>query len=89
MEFDPEGLRAIAKKAASKGTGARGLRSVIEEVMLEMMYEIPSRKDITEIVITKELVERGGHAFEPKPQAAPEAIPARPVTEPPTRRESA
>jgi ATP-dependent Clp protease ATP-binding subunit ClpX len=84
LQFDEEALKAIAKKASAKGTGARGLRSVIEEVMLEIMYEIPSRKDVTEVVITREMVERGGRAFE---KSTPEALPARP--ESPTRRESA
>jgi ATP-dependent Clp protease ATP-binding subunit ClpX len=84
LEFDEGSLRAIARRASAKGTGARALRSVLEELMLEIMYEIPSRKDITEITITKDIVEKGGRPFEPKPAAAPEAIP-----EPPTRRESA
>ena len=93
LEFDADALKAIAKTAAAKGTGARGLRSVIEEVMLDIMYEIPSRKDITEVTITKEMVEKG-RAFdkpdklpEKAPEKAPETIPARP--ESPTRRESA
>ena len=84
LSFEPEALRAIATKAAAKGTGARGLRSVIEEVMLEIMYDIPSCKDIKEVVITKEMVEREAKAFSlPKPVS--EALPK--VTE--ERRESA
>jgi len=68
LEFDTDALQAIATKAAAKGTGARGLRSVIEEVMLEIMYDIPSRKDIKEVRITKAMVERTSKAFaEPTP----------------------
>jgi ATP-dependent Clp protease ATP-binding subunit ClpX len=85
LNFDHEALRAIAKKAAAKGTGARGLRSVIEEVMLELMYDVPSKKEITEVTITKEMVESSVKAFDTKP-AAPETLPRQ---EPNPRRESA
>ncbi|MFH0938595.1 MAG: ATP-dependent Clp protease ATP-binding subunit ClpX [Planctomycetota bacterium] len=63
LEFEMAALKAIARKAESKGTGARGLRSVIESLMLEIMYDVPSRKDITEVVITAEMVEKGIVAF--------------------------
>jgi len=63
LSFDEDALIAIAKKASLKGTGARGLRSVIEETMLDLMYEVPSRKDITEITITKEMIENKGADF--------------------------
>jgi len=58
LEFEEGALRAIARRAAAKGTGARGLRSVVEEIMLDMMYEIPSRKDITEVCVTQAMVEQ-------------------------------
>jgi ATP-dependent Clp protease ATP-binding subunit ClpX len=86
LDFDMSALKAIAKKAAGKGTGARGLRSVIEEVMLELMYDVPSRKDVTQITITAEMVERGAPAFDAKPIAGPGHDAAR---EPGNRRESA
>ncbi|XJS11600.1 ATP-dependent Clp protease ATP-binding subunit ClpX [Aerococcaceae bacterium WGS1372] len=57
LEFEEDALRAIAREALERGTGARGLRSIIENVMLEIMYEVPSRKDIAKIIITKENVE--------------------------------
>lgn len=60
LEFEEEALQAIAKQALERGTGARGLRSIIENVMLEIMYEVPSREDIAKIIITKENVE-GAH----------------------------
>jgi ATP-dependent Clp protease ATP-binding subunit ClpX len=60
LEFDEEALKLIAKKAIERKTGARGLRSIIEETMLDIMYEIPSRDDIEKCLITKETVENKG-----------------------------
>lgn len=57
LEFTEDALEAIAEKALSRETGARGLRSIIEEVMLDVMYEVPSRYDISKVVITKENVD--------------------------------
>ena len=57
LEFEDEALVSIAKKAIERKTGARGLRSIIEEVMLDIMYEIPSRDDVEKCVITKETIE--------------------------------
>jgi len=59
LTFDREALRAIAKKSLERGTGARGLRSVIEDVMRDVMFDIPSRDDVREVVITLESVEQG------------------------------
>ena len=89
LNFEPESLRAIATKAAAKGTGARGLRSVIEEVMLEIMYEIPSRKDMTNVVITKEMVERGVKAFASEVKPAPVPLVSDSLPQVTERRESA
>lgn len=57
LEIEDEALHLIAKKAIERKTGARGLRGIIEETMLDIMYEIPSRDDIEKCVITKETVE--------------------------------
>ena len=57
LKFEPDALRAIARKAIERGSGARGLRSIIEELMLDIMFELPSREDVREVVITKECVE--------------------------------
>lgn len=57
LEFDDDSLRAIAKLAIERKTGARGLRSIVEGIMLEIMFEIPSRDDIKKCVVTKETVE--------------------------------
>jgi len=56
LEFEEEALVEIAKKAMERKTGARGLRSIIEGIMLDIMFEIPSRDDIEKCVITKETV---------------------------------
>jgi len=57
LEFEEDALRALAQKAIKRNTGARGLRAILEEVMLEVMYEIPSRKDIVKCVVTREVIE--------------------------------
>ncbi|HEO3992407.1 TPA: ATP-dependent Clp protease ATP-binding subunit ClpX [Streptococcus agalactiae] len=57
LEFDQDALLAIADKAIERKTGARGLRSIIEETMLDVMFEIPSQEDVTKVRITKAAVE--------------------------------
>jgi ATP-dependent Clp protease ATP-binding subunit ClpX len=57
LKFEPGALRAIARKALARGSGARGLRAIIEELMLDLMFELPARRDIREVVITEECVE--------------------------------
>ncbi|MBY5058174.1 ATP-dependent Clp protease ATP-binding subunit ClpX [Streptococcus agalactiae] len=57
LEFDQDTLLAIADKAIERKTGARGLRSIIEETMLDIMFEIPSQEDVTKVRITKAAVE--------------------------------
>jgi ATP-dependent Clp protease ATP-binding subunit ClpX len=59
VTFDPAAVRAIAHKALDRGTGARGLRAVIEEVMCEVMFDIPSRPDVREVVVTPESITDG------------------------------
>jgi len=56
LEFEPNALQEIVRLAKARKTGARGLRSILEEVMLELMYDIPSRQDIEHCVITKDYV---------------------------------
>lgn len=57
LEFDEDALQAIANKAIERKTGARGLRSIIEETMMDIMFEIPSRVEVTKVCITKDAVE--------------------------------
>ncbi len=56
LEFQPEALKCIAQEALRRNTGARGLRAILEEVMLDVMYEIPSREDIARCIITKDTI---------------------------------
>jgi ATP-dependent Clp protease ATP-binding subunit ClpX len=56
LEFAPEALEAIADQAVLRGTGARGLRAIMEEVLLSVMYEVPSNPDIGRVLITREVV---------------------------------
>src|SRR5690606_25667366 len=56
LEFEDDALVEIAKLAIERKTGARGLRSIIENIMLEVMFDLPSREDIVKCVITKETV---------------------------------
>ncbi|MEV0406737.1 ATP-dependent Clp protease ATP-binding subunit ClpX [Actinoallomurus sp. NPDC050550] len=56
LEFTDDALEAIADQAILRGTGARGLRAIMEEVLLSVMYEVPSRADVARVVITREAV---------------------------------
>ena len=57
LRFEDEALRAVAEKAIENKTGARGLRNVLEKVMLDIMYELPALKDVDECVITRGVIE--------------------------------
>ena len=57
LEFTPEALDAIAKEAIKRSTGARGLRAIIESIMLDVMFDVPSRTDVSKCVVTKETVQ--------------------------------
>ena len=63
LEFDKDALEAIVDKAIERKTGARGLRAILEETMRDVMFEIPTNKNIVECIITRETVENGA---EPK-----------------------
>lgn len=56
LEFKEEALRAVAKEAIRRNTGARGLRAILEDIMLDVMYDIPSRGDIAKCVITRDVI---------------------------------
>ena len=58
LSFDEEALRAVAKKAIERKTGARGLRAILEDVMLDIMFDIPSRDDIGYCRITKDVIDK-------------------------------
>ena len=61
LEFTDEALKEIAAKAIERNTGARGLRAIIEETMLNIMYEVPSRSDVEKVTITKDTVSGDGN----------------------------
>ncbi|MBE7707302.1 MAG: ATP-dependent protease ATP-binding subunit ClpX [Cyanobacteria bacterium SIG27] len=58
LKFDDDAIDLIAKEALKRKTGARALRSIVEEIMLDIMYEIPSKEDVKEFTVTKEMVEK-------------------------------
>ena len=64
LEFEPDALTALAAMAIKRKTGARGLRAIIEHLMLDVMYETPMRDDITHCTITREMVEHGLHPLD-------------------------
>jgi len=57
LEFTDDAIASLADKALERGTGARGLRAIIEEVLLHVMYDVPTRGDVEKVVVTKETVE--------------------------------
>ena len=57
LEFEEDALREIAKKSIERKTGARGLRAIVESVMMDHMYHVPSDESIVEITVTKEMVD--------------------------------
>ena len=63
LTIDEDALKAIAKKAIERKTGARGLRAIMEGILLELMYEIPDQKDVTEVIITDKVVNNTGQAI--------------------------
>lgn len=58
LEFEDDALRAVAAKAIQLNTGARGLRAILEDVLLELMFEIPSEKDIEKVIVTKASIDK-------------------------------
>ncbi len=60
MRFEPDALTAIAEKAMEKKTGARALRAILEDLMLDIMYEIPKDDNIGRVTITKAYIDKTG-----------------------------
>lgn len=58
LEFEDDALRAVAAKAIQLNTGARGLRAILEDVLLELMFDIPSEKDIEKVIVTKASIDK-------------------------------
>ena len=61
-------LSAIADKAVAQGTGARGLRAIIEETLMDVMFDVPSREDVARVVVTREAITGEGKCeYHPSP----------------------
>ena len=74
LEFTDDALEAIAEKAMERDTGARALRSIIEEFMLDIMYEIPKDDNIGRVTITREYIEgTGGPIIDIRSNQIPES----------------
>lgn len=58
LEFEPDALEAIAEKALARNTGARGLRAIIEEIMLDVMYDIPSTNNVEKCIVTRDTIDK-------------------------------
>ena len=56
LKFTDDAVVAIAREALKRGTGARGLRAILEDIMLDVMYELPSIQGLTECIITREVI---------------------------------
>jgi ATP-dependent Clp protease ATP-binding subunit ClpX len=77
LELNEEALEAVAEQALLRGTGARGLRAILEEVLLEVMYDLPSREDIGKCVIDRSVVMQ-----KVNPTLVPRTEPSRPANRP-------
>ncbi|GEN79401.1 ATP-dependent Clp protease ATP-binding subunit ClpX [Actinotalea fermentans] len=76
LEFTPDAVEAVAEQALLRGTGARGLRAILEEVLQQVMFEVPSRDDVERVVITREVVlENVNPTIVPREVAPPKRTP--------------
>ena len=76
LVFTPDSLEAIAEQALKRSTGARGLRAIMEEVLLNTMYDLPSRTDIEQVLIDRDVVEK---------KVNPTLVPLKKIEEPKER----
>jgi ATP-dependent Clp protease ATP-binding subunit ClpX len=75
LEIEPAALEVVADQAIERGTGARGLRAIMEEILLGVMYEVPSKKDVGRVVITPEVVtERAAPRYIERSASAPKRV---------------
>ena len=58
LEFEDDALQAVVKKAITKGTGARALRSILEEIMIDIMYKLPSKENVTRCIVTGNVINK-------------------------------
>jgi ATP-dependent Clp protease ATP-binding subunit ClpX len=59
LEFEPDALNAIAQEAVKRNTGARGLRAIVEQAMLDVMYDLPGDTTIKKCIVTKDTITKG------------------------------
>ena len=59
LEFDPFAIESIVQKAMERKTGARALRSIVEDFMLDIMYDLPARKNVEKVIVTKDVIKEG------------------------------
>jgi ATP-dependent Clp protease ATP-binding subunit ClpX len=60
LEFQPDAVRAVAKRAMERKTGARGLRTILENILLETMYDLPSQKNVQKVVVDESVIRGEG-----------------------------
>jgi ATP-dependent Clp protease ATP-binding subunit ClpX len=58
LEFEEEALKEVVKKATQKGTGARALRSILEDIMIDIMYKLPSKQNVSKCIITPDVINK-------------------------------
>ena len=58
LEFEDEALKQVVKKGIKKGTGARALRSILEEIMVDIMYKLPSKQNVSKCIITPDVISK-------------------------------
>ena len=79
LEFEDGSLECIAKEAIKRNTGARGLRAILEQTMLDVMYDLPTRADVKKCIITKNSVTKGERPIlvmaDGSQQSAPSGVP--------------
>src|SRR5205814_7415006 len=74
LKFNDEALRAISRQAMARKVGARGLRMILEELMLDLMFNLPSQKKLKEFEVTREMVEKRSASFAPVMEKAGEDL---------------
>ncbi|MEK6705471.1 MAG: ATP-dependent Clp protease ATP-binding subunit ClpX [Bdellovibrionota bacterium] len=86
LEFEPDAIEAVAKEATKRNTGARGLRAILEQAMLEVMYDLPARSNVKKCIVTKNVILKGER---PVIVLSEDVEASKKVEEPPNKAESA
>jgi ATP-dependent Clp protease ATP-binding subunit ClpX len=86
LEIPEDVLKSLAQRALDLGTGARGIRSILESVMLDILFELPTRKDVKKFVLTQEIINGRNYPWPPDPTPPADAAEKPPVPVAPRRR---